>query len=187
MEIKTMKFKIMLVGLVAVLMFIVSTDSYAQGDAKMAMHKSDKSPMSEMMNSSHHKMGMAYRKNLNTLATTLVDLSTGTDAVNHDLVKAIVADIKNASGMMNRIHMDHMGKMKPEMKSKMAPMMEKMKTKREKLANHIKALETAANTDAFDMKEIGMHAAAIAELTSSHDMKRKHKEKMKMDGMNRDK
>ncbi len=180
-EIKTMKIKMMIAGLVAVFMLSSASSFFAQGDKKMEMKMDGDMNMSEMMKSSHHLMGMAYRQNINTLATTLVELSNGTEAVDAEFVKTIVADIKSASGMMDRIHMDHMSKMKPEMKTKMAPMMEKMKTKKEALASHIMALDAAAKAESIDMKEVGKHAAAIADMTKSEmKMKESHDGKMDM-------
>lgn len=177
-----MKIKMMIMSLVAVFVMSSASSVFAQGDSKMASKMDSGMDMSEMMNSSHHRMGMAYRKNINTLAGTLADLSTGSESVDAGLVRSIVADIKSASAMMDRIHMDHMSKMKPEMKTKMAPMMEKMKVKKEALKDHIAALEKAANADSIDMNEIGKHAAAIAEATKpAMMMKESHKDKMKMD------
>ena len=178
-----MKIKMIAASFAAVIMVLSASSSFAQGDKKMEMKMGGGMEMSEMMTSAHHRMAMAYRKNINTLATTLADVSNGSEAVDPEFVKTIVSDIKNASAMMDRIHMDHMSKMKPEMKEEMAPMMEKMKAKKEKLANHIAALDTAANADSVDMKDIGKHAAAIAEMTKpSMMMDGSGKDKMKPDG-----
>jgi len=175
-----MKIKIMLMSLFAVFVVASANTSFAQTGKPMAMKKDGDMEMSKMMKSSHHRMGMAYRKNIHTLSGTLASLSNGTDAVEPEFVKTIVADIKSASAMMDRIHKDHMSRMKPEMKTKMAPMMDKMKTKKKNLANHILALDVAANSDSIDMKEVGKHAAAIAEMTKPEMMmKKSHKGKMK--------
>lgn len=175
----------LITGILLVLVFVLSgVNSFAQ-DMKSKMK--DKPEMAEMMKSPHHKMMMAYRQNTLTFATTLRDLAK--DAANFDAesAKTMVNEIKRSSEMMDKVHQDHISKMKSEKKmdaekmEKMAPMMEKMKKQKAELDEHIKALETSVEAVSVDTKEVEKHSAAIVEMLEGMKMGEQHKDKMKMD------
>ena len=76
---------------------------------------------------------------------------------------------------MKRIHHDHMGKMDSKMKEKMAPMMEKMKTRQTELNHHIMALGKEINADSINSAEVQKHTSAIIEMFDKEQMDMKNK------------
>ncbi|MCO6511463.1 MAG: hypothetical protein J5I65_11790 [Aridibacter famidurans] len=178
--------KLNLLAFALAFLFVLGTPaaSFSQEHHKKTSGEKPASKMSMMMEGPHHKMGMAYRKNMNTLASALADVAAGDDQLNGELIRSMVSDLKGAFEMLTNIHRDHMTNMKPEMMAEMAPMMEKMKSKMKELSDHIAALEASVSNDRIDKKQLGSHATAIAKLTGHGDMKMGDKEKMKMgDGM----
>ena len=181
-----MKFKILTTSIIAVIIFLFSGSSFAQNnDGKMKkMKMKDKSEMSEMMKSSHHKMMAAHRQNVLTFAKALRDLAKDSENFDAESAKAMTGEIKRSAVMMDKIHKDHMSKMKsedkmsPEKMKKMAPMMEKMKKQKAELDHHIKALEDSVGAASIDRKEVEKHSSAIVEMLEGMKMGEKHKGKM---------
>jgi hypothetical protein len=187
-----MRIKILTTSIVAMFIFTLASISFAQNaDGKMKdmknMKMGDNPEMSEMMKSAHHKMMMAHRQNVLTFATTLRDLAKDSENFDADAAKTMVGEIKRSSEMMDKVHQDHMSKMKAEKKmnaekmEKMAPMMEKMKKQKAELNEHIKALEKSVEADSIDRQEVEKHSSAIVEMLEGMKMGDQHKERMKMD------
>ena len=100
-----------------------------------------------------------------------------------DLARTALVEIKNGAAMMDGIHQKHEAAMSAEMRQKMAMMMEKMSKDQTAMKEHIAALETLLQTDAPNMKDVQMHAAAIVsqfEKMKMSDGKMKTGDKMKM-------
>ena len=177
-----MKNKVFTTIFLGVFIFVIGiTGVFAQkSDNKMEMM--DKSEMAEMMKSQHHQVMMTYRNNLLSVMKTLENLAKADEAINAEFARELFKDIERSSEMMKRIHQDHMGKMDSKMKEKMAPMMEKMKTRQTELNHHIMALGKEINADSINSAEVQKHTSAIIEMFDKEQMDMKNKNKMH-DGM----
>lgn len=133
-----------------------------------------------MQDSSCHRMGMAYRKNINNLATALSETAKSDNELNKGLIVSTISDIRSSFETFSRIRKEHMSQMTPEMKTSMAPMMEQMKTNMKELSDRIVALEALTKADVIDRSGLETNSAAIARLTSQHGMKMGGGSAMKM-------
>lgn len=187
-----MKIKILTTSIIAIFFFLSATSSFAQSsDTKMKnMNMKEKAEMSKMMKSPHHKVMVAHRRNVLTFSKTLRDLANDSENFDANYAKAIVTEIRRSSEMMDKVHKDHMSKMKSENKmngeksKKMASMMEKMKKHKAQLDDYIKALEKSVEASSIDRKEVGKHSSAIVEMLERKKVGQEHKGKMKMDTKN---
>ena len=150
--------------LCAAILFVAASGSVIFGqDKKMdKMNMPDKAMMAKMMKSPHHKMMTAYKQNVVNFAAALRDMAAAPKMFDADFARTAVAEIKRGAEMMDGIHQKHQAMMSAEMRQKMAMMMEKMAKDQAALKEHIAALETLLQSDAPNLKDIQMHAAAIA-------------------------
>jgi len=187
-----MKFRILTI---VAFMFLAAGSIFAQdSDGKMKDMKhmnmmKDNPEMMKMMKSPHHKMMMAYHHNIHSFAKVLKHMSKDGNTYNAKFAKDSVKEMKRSSKMMDKIHENHMSKMKAKKKmdadkmAKMAPMMAKMKKKKAELDGHIAALDRSVT--AGNKAEVNQHASAIAKMTHMKKKGKKHKRKMKMDKMHK--
>ena len=150
--------KQILVTLTVAVLFILG----AGGIAAQGQHKKMKGgmtmDMSGMKSSPHHKLMMAYMKDMANFARLLRDQAltpTGPDA---EFALTAVAELRHDLDAMEAIHQKHMDAMTPEMKEKMRAMMEKMDKGQAMVKEHVIALEAAVKADKPDAKEVAMHA-----------------------------
>jgi hypothetical protein len=131
-----------------------------------------KSEMSKMMQSPHHKLMMAYMKSMSEFATVLRDQAIKPQALDVEVARTTVAELRHSLDAMEALkqkHMQSMGAemkskmqmMSAEMKSKMQTMMEKMDKDRSTLKDQVSALETDVQADKPDSAQVTAHANAL--------------------------
>ena len=146
----------------AILLTVASGSVIFGQDKKMDKKKmQDKTMMAEMMKSPHHAMMMAYRQNVVTFAAALRDVAADKQMFDRDFARTALTEIKRGAEMMDGIHQKHQAMMSAEMRQKMVMMMEKMSKDQSAMKEHIVALETLLQSDAPNLKDVQMHAAAI--------------------------
>lgn len=138
---------------------VLSVASLSAQDAKKMPKEAMN--MAEMSKSPHHIAMMAYRQSVLTFATALRDLARDGNIQDVDLARNVFAEIKRSMGEMDKIHQSHMGKMSPEMRERMKPMMEKMQSEKAVMNGHILALEKALEADSPDGQEVAKHATEL--------------------------
>ena len=125
-----------------------------------AQHKHS-SEMSEMMQSPHHKLMMAYMRSMSEFATALRDEVLNAAPLDAEFARATVAELRHNLDAAESLHQKHMGMMSAEMQSKMKTMMEKMDKDRTMVKEHVAALETAVSAEKPDSKQVAAHANAL--------------------------
>lgn len=148
----------------AAILFTVASGDVIFGQNKKTdkMNMPDKTMMAQMMKSPHHAMMMAYRQNVVNFAAALRDMAADSKIFDRDFARAALSEIKRGSEMMDGIHQKHQATMSAEMRQKMAMMMEKMSKDQSAIKEHTVALETLLQSDEPNLKELQMHAVAIA-------------------------
>lgn len=136
---------------------LLGVSSIAAQDGK-AMKGDMKMDMAAMKNSPHHKLMMAYMKDMAGFARMLRDQALTPAGPDAEFARAAVAELRHDLDAMEAIHQKHMGGMSAEMKAKMAAMMEKMDKGQAMVKEHVAALETAVQADKPDAKQVAMHA-----------------------------
>lgn len=123
-----------------------------------------KMDMAKMMKSPHHKLMMAYMKSMSAFATTLRAQAMKPEAIDVEVARATVAELRHNLDAMDALKQKHMQgmsteipAMSAEMQSKMKMMMEKM----DKATDEVKALETAVQADKPDSAQVTAHANAL--------------------------
>ena len=118
--------------------------------------------MAAMKNDPHHKLMMAYMKNMSDFARMLRDQALTPKGPDAEFARAVVAQLRHDFDAMEDIRQKHMDAMSPEMKAQMKMMMEKMEKDQAMVKDHIVALETAVRADMPDAKQVAMHANDLA-------------------------
>ena len=165
--------------LCAAILFVAASGSVIFGqDKKMdKMNMPDKTMMAEMMKSPHHAMMTAYKQNVVNFAAALRDMAGDKQMFDRDFARTALTEIKRGAEMMDGIHQKHQAMMRAEMRQKMVMMMEKMSKDQSAMKEHIVALETLLQSDAPNLKDVQMHAAAIV---SQFEKMKMSGDKMKM-------
>ena len=152
------------------------------GAAQEAKKMKSESMMAEMKNSPHHWVMMAYRQNALTFAKALRDMSKSAQLEDAGLAREAFGEIKRGMESMDAVHQSHAGKMSPEMRDKMKPMMEKMQADRAAMSEHVLALGKALESATPDAREVEKHATALVsqleKMTSDMKMSMPDKKKM---------
>jgi len=120
-----------------------------------------KSEMSKMMQSPHHKLMMAYMKSMSGFATALRDQAIKPQALDVEVARTTVAELRHSLDAMEALKQKHMESMSAEMKSKMQMMMEKMEKNGAMVKDQVSALETDVQADKPDSKQVTTHANAL--------------------------
>ena len=124
--------------------------------------------MAKMMKSPHHKLMMAYMKSMSAFATTLRDQAMKPQALDVEVARSTLAELRHNLDAMEALKQKHMQgmsaemqAMSAEMKSKMQMMMEKMDKAASKLKDQVSALETDVQADKPDSAQVTAHANAL--------------------------
>lgn len=120
-----------------------------------------KSMMSKMMQSPHHKLMMAYMKSMSGFATALRDQATKPQALDVEVARTTVAELRHSLDAMEALKQKHMQSMSAEMKSKMQMMMEKMEKGGSMVKDQVSALEADVLPDRPDSKQVAAHTNAL--------------------------
>lgn len=151
---------VFLVLIAAAAIVVASSETFAQhkqGETKTGMQ----SEMSEMMQSPHHKLMMAYMQSMSDFAATLHEQAVKAAPLDVEFARAAVAELRHNLDAAEALHQKHMGMMNAEMQSKMKAMMEKMDNDRTMLKDQVTTLETDVSADKLDAKQVAAHADAL--------------------------
>ena len=125
-----------------------------------------------MMAGPHAALAMAYRDNLVTFARTLRDQVNHSQAVNLDLARPAVAEMRRSYEQIRDHHQaqmktmgDHMNTpmpdMTPKMQQQMPAMMARMESHFKMLNEHLTLLESELNASTPGPKEVVAHTTEI--------------------------
>ncbi len=117
--------------------------------------------MKMMMKSPHHKLMTAYMKSMSAFAISLRDQAMKPEAIDAEVARATVAELRHGLDAMEALHQKHMQSMSPEMQAKMKMMMEKMGKDSARMKDEVSALETAVQADKPDSAQVTAHANAL--------------------------
>lgn len=141
------------------------------------------SEMSEMMQSPHHQLMMAYMQSMSEFARTLHEQAVKAAPLDVEFARAAVGELRHNLDAAESLHQKHMGMMNAEMQSKMKAMMEKMDKDRTMVKDQVIALETDVSADKPDARQVAAHADALLKhlrMMSSMNSKPAKKTPMKM-------
>ena len=130
---------------------------------KAHAHEHGHEGMSGMMNGPHHGMAMAYRDNLATFARTLRDQVTQSKAVDLDLARPAVAEMRRSFDSIQQHHQAHMATMGTA-DSTMRRMMHHMDSAMAAVGKHLTALEAEVNGSSPDPRKVTERASEILKL-----------------------
>ncbi|HKZ77484.1 MAG TPA: hypothetical protein VJ124_04110 [Pyrinomonadaceae bacterium] len=171
----------------AVLLALIAAAAIVVTSSKTFAQHKQASEMSEMMQSPHHKLMMAYMRSMSEFATALRDEALKATPLDVEFARAAVAELRHNFDAAESLHQKHMGMMTADMQSKMKTMMEKMDKDRAMVKDHVAALETAVNAEKPDSKQVAAHANALLKqlgmmtsMGSDKPAKKKAPMKMKM-------
>jgi cytochrome c556 len=164
--------KRILIITMTILCVAASANFASAQDKKMDGGKMKDNPMmAEMEKSPHHKMMMAYRRNIANFADALSEMTKDEKTFDAESARAALAEIKRGMKMTGEIHRKHSAMMSAEMKDKMKPMMEKMDKEKAESNAHIAALDALLQADKPNLQEVRIHAAAVSAQFGAMKMK----------------
>ncbi len=135
--------------------------------------------MNGMMGGPHQVLAMAYRDNLVTFAKALRGQVSPSKAVDTELARPAVIEMRRSFDQMRQHHQAHMATMSEHMDSSMIAMKGHMDTHMAALSEHLTALESDVNGSAPDARRISMHADEIvkecAGMSPMHAKAKSHK------------
>lgn len=134
---------------------------HAHNGQKQAGMPSMTMDMAKMMQSPQHKLMMAYMTSMSTFATTLRNQALRSGAMDVEVARATVAELRYALGAMETRHEKHMQSMSADMQSKMQSMMERMDKDRTMLKDHVGVLEADVQADEPGPTQVAAHANAL--------------------------
>ncbi len=117
--------------------------------------------MKGMMEGPHQVLAMAYRDNLVTFAHTIARKGGETPAVNLDVARPAVAEMRRSYDQIQQHHQAHMAMMTDAAKGSMAETMEHMTKHLAALGQHLTALESELNAATPDPKDVAEHTREI--------------------------
>ncbi len=140
--------------------------------------------MAKMMKSPQHKLMAAYMKSMSAFATSLRDQAMKPPAMDVEVARATVAELRHNLDAMEALHQKHMQSMSADMQSKMKMMMEKMDKNGAEMKNQVSALETDVQVDQPDSAQVTAHANALLKhfgmMSKMHGGSKAGKKKMGM-------
>ncbi len=184
----------------AVIMLVLTIPSVAWAQHKHGAQKTTATSgmkmdmpmmMAMMMKSPDHQLMGAYMKSMSAFATSLRGQAMKPNAIDAEVARATVAELRHSLDAMEALHQKHMQSMSAEMQSKMKMMMAKMEKDGAEMKNQIVALETNVQADKPDSAQISEHANALLKHlgmmtkmhspgSAAHKMPMKKKMEMKM-------
>ena len=123
-----------------------------------------KSAMSGMMEGPHHVLAMAYRDNLASFAKALRGQVTHAKAVDLDLARPAVAEMRRSFDQMKQHHQAQMATMGDAARMAMSEKTEHMDKHVAELSEHLAALESDVNAGTTDYLKVSGHASEILKL-----------------------
>jgi len=152
--------------LLAALMLGALTTGKAQNPPshdKTPQHREGMKDMKDMstMHGPHHVLAMAHRDNVATFARALRGHVAQSKAVNLDLARPAVSEMKRSFDQMKQHHQAQMTMMGGQMKPAMSDKMKQMETHSAALSAHLTALESEVNATSPDPKKVSEHTTEI--------------------------
>ena len=147
--------------------------------ATMPSHQMDRKAqpgMGDMMTGPHHALAMAYGDNLTTFTRAVQRQAAGAKAIDLDLARPAVVEMRRSFDQMQLHHKAQMSMMSDDMKpmtgeamkhptsatmKPMMAMMQEMETHVTALAEHITALEAEVSASVPSPKSVSAHTAEI--------------------------
>ena len=167
---KTRKY-LMIPAAAILLTFLVSgatTSGMAQAPkpspGKMPQHQEAMKGMQDtsgMMGEPQHVLAMAYRDNVVTFAQALGGQVKQAKAVNLDLARPAVAEMRRSFDLIQQYHQAHMTMMRDHPNPAMSGAMQEMETHLSALGEHLTALESEVNASTPDPKKVWEQTAEI--------------------------
>ena len=117
--------------------------------------------MNGMMSGPHHALAMAYRDNLVTFAKALRSDVTTSKAVNLDVARPAVAEMRRSFDQMKQHHQAHVATMGDHMDSSMTAMKQHAESHMLALSEHLVALDAEVNGPSPDGKKVSAHVTEI--------------------------
>jgi hypothetical protein len=149
-------------ALVAVLMSGAAVSAVAQTPKPPAhQHHEGHQGMSGMMGGAHHALAMGYRANLVSFARALGADVAQTKAVDIELARPAVAEMRRSFDLIQQHHQAHMAMMGGAADSTMLKMMKEMNTKMAALGEHLTALEAEVAGPTPDPRKVTEHTTEI--------------------------
>jgi hypothetical protein len=137
-----------------------------------------------MMKSPHHKLMTAYMKSMSAFATSLRDQAMKPEAMDAEVARATVAELRHNLDAMEALHQQHMQSMSAEMQAKMKAMMAMMDKRGAEMKSQVSALETDVQADKPDAAQVTAHANALLKhlgmMSTMHGGSKAGKKKMGM-------
>jgi hypothetical protein len=124
-------------------------------------HSMDMPGMGGMQMGPHHTLAMAYRDNLTTFTRALQGEGTQDKAVDLDLARPAVAEMRRSYDQMLQHHKAQESSMSIEMKAPMTGMMQDMDRHVKAVGEHLTMLEANMQESTPDRAKVSEHAAAI--------------------------
>ena len=154
---------VLLALMAAVAILVASSEAFAQHKQEQTKTGMSgmQSEMSDMMQSPHHKLMMAYMQSMSEFAKTLHEQAVKAAPLDVEFGRAAVVELRHNLDAAESLHQKHMGMMNAEMQSKMKAMMEKMDKDRTTLKDQVTALEKDVSSDKPDAKQVAAHADAL--------------------------
>ena len=131
--------------------------------------------MKDMMQNPHHKLAMAYKKNLMNFAVALKSDIRATGKVDKDLAETAVKEMRNSLDQVKKHHDEAKGTMSEDMKTRQAEMIKMMESRLATVGTHLDNLEKEVKADNPDPNKVRMELDQIVQQCEM--MKMKHKQK----------
>lgn len=129
----------------------------------------------------HHLLAMAYRDNLTTFAKAIRQDANRTKAVNLDLARPALAEMKRSLEQMKQHHDAQLATMGNQSNPSMSEMKQRAETHVAAIGHHLAALESELNTRAPSSKAVAEYATEIlkecAGMSAMHGKDTAHKMK----------
>lgn len=157
----------------AVAMILMALSIGAFGTVAAAReHKGHPAMSTEMARDPHHVLAMAYHRTLATFAKALHEQTAGASAVNLDLARAAVAEMRRSFDQMKQHRQLCMQAMSAEMQAKMKDKVAQMEPHQNQLNDQITALEQEVQSATPDPKKVATLASSA--LTHLDAMSKMH-------------
>ena len=117
--------------------------------------------MNGMMSGPHHVLAMAFRDNLVTFAKALRSDVTTSKAVNLDVARPAVAEMRRSFDQMTQHHQAQVAMMGAHPDSSMTAMTQHMEAHMSGLSEHLVALDAEVNGPSPDGKKVSAHVTEI--------------------------
>ena len=133
--------------------------------------------MQEMMKNPHHKLAMAYKKNLLNFANTLKADISSTGKFDKNLAETAVKEMRESLDQVKKHHDEAKGTMSEDMRARRAEMIKMMEDRMTAVRGHLDNLEKEVKADTPDVTKVRMELDQIVKQCEMMKMKEMHKKR----------